>query len=168
MTHSDESVHRHLPGSALVYDRDGIVIYQGDCREILPLLVTFRALVLTDPPYGMDYKPLRGADGSKRWVEGVQGDAEPFDPEPLLRFPRLVLWGANWYADKLPASGGWLVWDKTPKGAKQGFHASHAELAWTNCATRSSRRSRSGSAGESSSTKLVPENEPKEPPHEKP
>ena len=54
------------------------------------------------------------------------------NPAPLLRFKRKVLWGANWYADKLPASGGWIVWDKTPKGVKKGFAASHAELAWTN------------------------------------
>lgn len=116
----------------LVYDEDGIVIYHGDCRPMLGALAEIPALVLTDPPYGMDYKPLRGADGSKRWTEGVEGDAEPFDPEPLLRFPRLVLFGANWYAHKLPPSGGWLVWDKTPKGIKDGFAASHAELAWTN------------------------------------
>jgi site-specific DNA-methyltransferase (adenine-specific) len=105
------------------YDEDGVVIYHGDCRDALASL--------TDIP-GMDYKPLRGSDGSKRWTDGVQGDAEPFDPAPLLRFPRLVLFGANWYADRLPASGGWLVWDKTPKGIKDGFAASHAELAWTN------------------------------------
>lgn len=116
----------------LAHDQDGIVIYHGDCLAMLPSLEQIPQLVLTDPPYGMDYKPLRGADGSKRWADGVQGDAAPFDPAPLLRFPRLVLFGANWYADKLPASGGWLVWDKTPKGIKDGFHASHAELAWTN------------------------------------
>ena len=46
--------------------------------------------------------------------------------------PNLILFGANWYADKLPPSGGWVVWDKTPKGVKEGFYASHAELAWTN------------------------------------
>jgi site-specific DNA-methyltransferase (adenine-specific) len=42
------------------------------------------------------------------------------------------MWGANWYADELPPSGGWIVWDKTPRGVKEGFTASHAELAWTN------------------------------------
>lgn len=33
------------------YDRDGITIYHGDCREILPLLGPV-ASVITDPPYG--------------------------------------------------------------------------------------------------------------------
>ena len=41
-----------------------------------------------------------------------------------------VLWGANWYADKLPPSGGWLVWDKErPDTLDQAT----CELAWTNC-----------------------------------
>lgn len=115
------------------YEAEGITIYHGDCRDVLSdVEVASVSLLLTDPPYGMDYRPKRGADGSKRWTEGVQGDAEPFDPSHLLRFPRLVLFGANWYADRLPPSGGWVVWDKTPRGVKDGFYASHAELAWTN------------------------------------
>ena len=119
------------------YQDDFATIYHGRCEDVLPSLVAVApnvapGLVLTDPPYGMNYKPLRGGDGSKRFREGVAGDAEPFDPSHLLAFPRLVLWGANWYADRLPPSGGWIVWDKTPRGAKDGFAASHAELAWTN------------------------------------
>lgn len=115
------------------YDDGQVVIYHGDCRELLPVLTLPKnTLLLTDPPYGMDYKPKRGSDGSKRWEEGVDGDAEPFDPSHLLGFKSLILWGANWYADRLPTSGGWLVWDKTPRGAKEGFYASHCELAWTN------------------------------------
>ncbi len=116
------------------YQDDWVTIYRGDCREILPGLTA--DLVLTDPPYGMGYKPLRGADGSRRFVDGVVGDDQPFDPGHLLNRPRLVLFGANWYADRLPASGGWLVWDKTPKGRKDGFTASDAELAWTNVTSR--------------------------------
>jgi site-specific DNA-methyltransferase (adenine-specific) len=35
------------------YDQDGITIYCGDCREILPQLDVKVDLVLTDPPYGI-------------------------------------------------------------------------------------------------------------------
>lgn len=115
------------------YDRDGITLYHSRCEDVLPGIDPATVdLMLTDPPYGMAYKPLRGADGSKRWSTTVAGDDAPFDPSLLLNFPRLVLFGANWYADKLPPSGGWIVWDKTPLGIKEGFFASHAELAWTN------------------------------------
>jgi len=37
------------------YERDGITIYHGDCREILPGLPKVD-LVLTDPPYGINTK----------------------------------------------------------------------------------------------------------------
>lgn len=34
------------------YDEDGITIYNGDCRKIIPMLGSFD-VTLTDPPYGM-------------------------------------------------------------------------------------------------------------------
>lgn len=36
------------------FEEDGITIYHGDCREILPQLPKVD-LVLTDPPYGMNF-----------------------------------------------------------------------------------------------------------------
>ena len=36
-------------------DGKGIVIYKGDCNEILPALPKV-SLILTDPPYGMDFR----------------------------------------------------------------------------------------------------------------
>lgn len=39
------------------YEEDGITIYHGDCREVLPLLFSDIAdLIVTDPPYGMDFQ----------------------------------------------------------------------------------------------------------------
>ena len=111
------------------YSDETCTIYHGDAFAVMPD-VDFD-VVVSDPPYGMGYKPLRGADGSKRFTEAVVGDDRPFDPDPFLAYPA-VLWGANWYSPRLPASGGWLVWDKAPRGRKVGFHASEAELAWTN------------------------------------
>lgn len=35
------------------YEQDGIVIYHGDCREVIPTLERIE-LVLTDPPYGIE------------------------------------------------------------------------------------------------------------------
>lgn len=35
------------------YQQDGITIYHGDCRDVLPTLGAFD-VVLTDPPYGID------------------------------------------------------------------------------------------------------------------
>jgi len=43
------------------YERDGITIYHGDCREVLPGLGSDR-WVLTDPPYNIGYKYLSYGD----------------------------------------------------------------------------------------------------------
>jgi site-specific DNA-methyltransferase (adenine-specific) len=135
------------------YQDSAVTIYHGDCREIIPTLgwastveggleaVPSWDAILADPPYGINYKPLRGSNGSKKWGnEIVTGDATPFDPAPLLiRRRPTILWGANHYASKLPDSGGWLVWDKSPGGIREGFIYSHAELAWTNLSSRVSK-----------------------------
>jgi site-specific DNA-methyltransferase (adenine-specific) len=36
------------------YEEDGIVIYHGDCRDVLAVIKA--DLVLTDPPYGMEFR----------------------------------------------------------------------------------------------------------------
>ena len=131
------------------HDRDGIRIYHARCEDVLPHIDPASVgLLLTDPPYGIglstDYGARRPggvggrvANGSRNYPP-VFGDDEPFDPSPLLRYRRVVLWGANHYADKLPPCSGWLVWDRldglhTDK-REQGFNdLPDAELAWTNC-----------------------------------
>jgi site-specific DNA-methyltransferase (adenine-specific) len=38
------------------FERDGVVIYHGDCREVLPELETGAAdVVVSDPPFGIDF-----------------------------------------------------------------------------------------------------------------
>jgi DNA modification methylase len=117
------------------YERDGITLYCGDCREIVPEL-SFDGLVLTDPPYGIshptDYKKRgRGALASCRDYPRVHDDDKPFDPRWLLSVGKArILWGGNYFADKLPATSGWLVWDKMrPEDLDQAT----CELAWTDC-----------------------------------
>jgi DNA modification methylase len=61
------------------------------------------------------------------------GDDRPFEPAGLLGsgVARLVLWGGNCYADKLPPSAEWIVWQKLADTATESDFSS-AELAWTN------------------------------------
>ena len=112
----------------------GIVIYHGDCREILPTLPPVD-LVLTDPPYGIAYSPGGGGAGwATRTFSGadfVHGDDRPFDPDHLLSFPRVVLWGGNHFANRLPSSPTWLIWYKRhPNEAPNDF--ADCEIAWSN------------------------------------
>ena len=118
------------------YDEDGITIYHADCRDVLPTIDPMSVnLVLTDPPYGIRIVDNNGHIGIGRRSPSpshlpIAGDDKPFDPSPLLLFGRCVLWGANHYADKLPPSGGWIVWDKDLGLNQNNF--SDCELAWSN------------------------------------
>jgi len=49
-------------GLSPYYEKDGITIYQGDCRAIFAGL-NFAAIV-SDPPYGMNYTGHRGKGNS--------------------------------------------------------------------------------------------------------
>lgn len=51
------------------YEKDGIVIYHGDCREILPQLPTGSIdFIFTDPPYGHNNN---NGDLAHRWEEAL-------------------------------------------------------------------------------------------------
>ena len=104
----------------------------GDCLEVMPTLGRVDAVV-TDPPYGI------GRDGQKQTTGGNGGrKAYDFKGWDQTRPPRevfdairavsdnQVIWGGNYFADMLPASGGWLVWDKG-----QRINQSDGELAYT-------------------------------------
>lgn len=114
-------------------------IYHGDCLDIMPLLPKVD-LVVTDPPYGMDWNTdttrfCAGSEKSRRkrgagrdYGEGVHGDDKPFDPAPFLGFKNVLMWGYNHFSERLPA-GGCLVWIKRNDDAFGSF-LSDAELAW--------------------------------------
>jgi DNA modification methylase len=116
------------------YEHGGITIYNGDCREILPELPKVD-LVLTDPPYGINYDRNKKHKG-KVDNPTVFGDDKPFDPSFLFVFQKLILWGGNCYSSRLPSSSAWLCWHKTFTTNDKGIN-SDIELAWTNCIGRS-------------------------------
>lgn len=116
------------------YENNNGVLYHGDCLEIMPQLGPVD-LVLTDPPYGIslptNYKERgRCCLAVCNNYKPVHDDNKPFNPSFLLELNKpTVLFGANYFADRLPASSGWIVWDKLrPVGIDQA----DAEIAWTN------------------------------------
>ncbi len=90
-------------------------------------------LILTDPPYGIDHQASDYWNG-----RGVIGDSQPFNPEPLLRYGRCVIWGADNFASSLPRSRGWIIWEKRGgvDSTESGLRVPDAELAWTNVTGR--------------------------------
>lgn len=128
---------------------EGVTLYLGDCREILPTLrqsgpanicsdggIDTRCdfnqgwAVVTDPPYGLGDKLRVG--GAAEWAlmksDGVPWDETIVDavPEIIAAASKAIVWGGNYY--DLPPQRGWLIWDKIVRN----FSSGHAELAWTN------------------------------------
>jgi DNA modification methylase len=92
--------------------------------------------IITDPPYGI------GIDGQKKSVsanpkhnrkhhekkgwDSERPDESIFNYIVSTGIPA-VIWGGNYFADLLPATRGWLYWNK----GQDGLTMSDGELAWT-------------------------------------
>ena len=107
-------------------------LYCGDCREVLPLLQKVDA-VITDPPYGIGRDgqiKTTGGNGGRKAYEFLGWDGDRPDKDiftlMLIAADKHIIWGGNYFADMLPPSMRWLVWDKG-----QRIDQSDGELAWT-------------------------------------
>ena len=108
------------------------VLYNADCREILPLLPKVDAVV-TDPPYGIGEDGGRFRDrkgGGHRVLRKGGWDSDRPSKDTfaavLSAGNSAIIWGGNYFADMLPPSKGWLYWDKL-----MGGDFADGELAWT-------------------------------------
>lgn len=97
-------------------------------------------LLLTDPPYGIDYGGLLKGKGDGRGGADKNGwksyNAPTWDKERpnenaflllLSLTENQIIWGGNYFADILPPKMCWLVWDK----GQRDFSLADGELAWT-------------------------------------
>ena len=106
-------------------------------------------LILTDPPYGINIvsrtiggdkkntiDPERKRIGYEFKVKAsvykpIINDDKPFNPKELLKICKnIIIFGANYFADKLPISPGWMVWDKNA-GREWKDTFADAELIYT-------------------------------------
>lgn len=113
-------------------------LYLGDCRDLARQIVA--DAVISDPPYGINYNHS-GAHGRFRGVgvtkaarsrgnHPIVGDDSPFDPSLLLSCSENVLvWGADHYRDRIPATGRWLAFDKL-SGMEPWDSFSDVEFGW--------------------------------------
>jgi site-specific DNA-methyltransferase (adenine-specific)/modification methylase len=111
---------------------EGVTLYLGDCREILPTLGKVDAVV-TDPPYGIGIA-RRGVLGTERLAPVRDYGKSDWDrAPPVVQVINLmhsisryqIMFGGNFF--ELPPSPCWLVWDKQTTG-----DYADCELAWTN------------------------------------
>jgi site-specific DNA-methyltransferase (adenine-specific) len=97
-------------------------------------------LLLTDPPYGIDYGGMLKGKGDGKGGADKNGwksyDAPDWDKsKPIsgtLQYlcqitENQIIWGGNYFTDDLPPTMGWLIWDK----GQRGFSLADGEMAWT-------------------------------------
>jgi len=122
----------------------------SDKRSVDRLLEDVKpGLLLTDPPYGISIvkvdggkiggdKPITvvGHVGASKIAKAneyriIEGDDKPYDPGVVLGMAdNHIMFGANYYADKLPKSPGWIVWYKRRDEWDRTTFA-ECELAWS-------------------------------------
>jgi DNA modification methylase len=127
------------------YSEDGITIYHGDCREVLPHVGGGIDLLCTDPPYGLGAARQNfGGNGVRRHLTGLVAgkavpkrnygdlawDDTPADATSLGHAISLAHWqiifGGNYF--DLPKARCWLIWDKL----RGETDYADCEMAWTN------------------------------------
>lgn len=116
-------------------------IIHGDCLAVMKTWPDKCIdLILTDPPYGIDYGARLKGKGDGNGGSDKHGwksygaptwDKERPHPDVFSEMLRVskhqIIWGGNYFADLLPASMGWLCWDK----GQREFSLADGELAWT-------------------------------------
>lgn len=122
-------------------------IIHADCLEVMKELPDKCIdLVLTDPPYGIkaggtfskkgnQYTEKTRTMAAKRtyykdsdWDN--QTPSQDYFDEILRIGKKVVIFGGNYFTDKLPVTGKWIVWDKKIEEKYQNDFAD-VELVWT-------------------------------------
>lgn len=132
----------------MTYKRKEVIgdctLYLGDCIQVMPTLGKVDAC-LTDPPYGINMAGgFSGAGGFSKPIERRQYEGEWDNEAPERTIFDLIqkhsetqiIWGGNYFTDKLPQGSAWLVWDK--QNTMPTF--SDCELAWTNINRKNVKR----------------------------
>lgn len=113
----------------------------GNSHEIeLP----YADAVVSDPPYGILHKrglgltkrlqvSLKTINGKKmtRRAQQVYGDAEVFNPERWLKYPKVAFTGAQHFYSTLPAGGMLHCWNKRRDGWKK-LDQGDCDIIWVN------------------------------------
>ena len=90
-------------------------------------------LAIVDPPYGIGAGKNSFQSGTRKSYNHTNKDWDASTPtdqywDELFRVSKnQIVWGANYYADKLPISRGWVYWHKMVLTDNY----SQGELAWT-------------------------------------
>ena len=123
------------------YTNGIIALHNTDCMEIMAEYPdNYFDLAVVDPPYGIKRdkgfggfvgfggfgKPIARRVYTSEWDSNAP-DVEYFDE--LIRVSvNVMIWGGNFFTDKIPQSNHWIFWDKMNTMPTFG----DGELCWTN------------------------------------
>lgn len=94
-----------------------ISIYNEDCLQaLLKLPNDYYDLAICDPPYGINLAEWDKETPKQRYFDEIRGVSK-----------NQIIWGGNYFVDKLPITEAWICWYKKPFLPQQA----HFELAWT-------------------------------------
>jgi len=114
-----------------------IELHCGDCMDVMRGMAENSAsLVLTDPPYGINFVDGGGHSPNNGWRTFYDSEngwerqrpSRAYFDEIIRIAQTVIIWGGNYFTDYLPPSQRWLVWDK----GQRKFSLADGELAWTN------------------------------------
>jgi site-specific DNA-methyltransferase (adenine-specific) len=111
-----------------------IELYNMDCMDAMKEMPdNAYDLAIVDPPYGIGESGgvFRARSGqNKKVFDRKDWDNETPSIEYFNELQRVsanqIIWGGNYFTDKLPVSRCWIYWDKL-----MGGDFSDGELAWT-------------------------------------
>lgn len=110
--------------------KGNVTLIQADCMDVMAKYKdNYFDLAIVDPPYGINRD---GGETGKNWklYESKNWDNQPPSKEYFQELFRVsknqIIWGGNYFTQYLPASMGWVFWDKGQK-----LTMSDGELAFT-------------------------------------
>ena len=100
-----------------------------DIEKVELLMNGQKCNLLTDPPYGIKANKQTLGTGKKQFHRGDDWDNEVPDFFYVLTLvDKAIIWGGNYFANRLDVTNDWLCWHKK----NDGLSFSEFELAWSN------------------------------------
>lgn len=94
-----------------------ISIHNEDCLQALPNIPdNYYDLAICDPPYGINLADWDSETPKQEYFNEIRRVSK-----------HQIIWGGNYFVDKLPITEAWICWYKKPFLPQQA----HFELAWT-------------------------------------
>lgn len=109
-----------------------IELYNEDCMVTMARYPDKHFdLAIVDPPFGIGQFWMKNKDGyrygkQKKWNTSIPG--EEYFAQLFRVSKNQVIFGGNYFTEFLPATNGWIIWDK---GISEKTNMSQCVAAWT-------------------------------------